>query len=185
MSAIVKLMAAAAACGMGGLAWAAPADDALCILEPVSAGDRLVIVEQLLRDGMAEPTVLEGEVHERYMARVLSCAERFGWNDEQASTSSAYAASLIVRDELRGRLSAAGVNVAYLDGWLVRQSDTFRTSAFLDMPVQELEEALATLPAAELSADAFEANAQSITVYLASRVHIERSERAHTLQPRP
>jgi hypothetical protein len=148
----------------------------------VTANDRVVMVEQLLRNGMEGPTAAERETHDRYMARVLTCAEQLGWDEEHASISSAYSASLIVRDELSRRLAAAGVDVAYLDSWLARQSDTFRTSAFLDLPQDELRAALATLPGTDLPAEAFGANRQSISAYLASRVHIERTERGIPLQ---
>jgi hypothetical protein len=170
-------IAAALACIGATPAAAAPQDDAQCILEPVRPTDRVVMTDQLLRDGTVDPTPVEREVHGRFMARVMDCAGRMGWSTDHASLISAFAASVVVRGELRSRLAASGVDVAYVDRWLARQSDAFRTGAFIVLPEGEVDAAMATLTGRELSQELFAANRDEVSFYIASSAFLERADR--------
>jgi hypothetical protein len=174
---LIKILAAAALFGAAVPARAAPADDATCVLEAVSPADRATMIGQLLRNGTARPTPAETDIQRRFSLRVLDCARERGWDMQRSMLMSAYAVSVVVRDELRPRLAAAGVDVAYLDRWFEGQSETYRTTAFLTMSGQESERALRTLPGQQLPRRLFRDNRAMIGFYVGSRAMIERADR--------
>lgn len=178
---LLKIIGIAALLGVAAPARAAPADDATCVLEPVSANDRATMVGVLLRNGMARPTAAETDVQQRFSQRVLACAQERGWDMQRALTINAYAASVVVRDELRRRLATAGVDAAYLDRWFEGQSEAFRTTAFLTMSDRESEQTLRTLPGPQLTRRLYRGNRAIIGFYMASRAMIERTDRGFPL----
>jgi hypothetical protein len=174
---LLKILGAAALLGVAAPAPAAPADDAACVLEPVSASDRAAMVGQLLRDGMARPTAAETDANQRFSLRVLACAQERGWDMQRAMTVNTYASSVVVRDELRRRLATAGVDADHLDRWFEGQSEAFRTTAFLTMSDRETDRALRTLPGPQLPRRLYRRNLLVIGVYIGSRALIERTDR--------
>ena len=151
-----------------------------CVVEQVSAGDRLAIAEAALSESPRDPQATEAE--ERFSTYLADCAQLYGWDEAQILRVSALGISRLVREVARARLAGAGIDGAALDLWFDRQSETFRTTAFHTMDEAEFEAAFMTLQDAVVAADLLDAHAGLVGGYLAMRVLAVRAERGLSVE---
>src|SRR3954469_20877546 len=117
---------------MSGPALATPEQDSACLIGRLSAADLTTIVDESLA-GHSEATV------GRLLGPLAACSEGQNWVPERRGAATAYAMGVVIRDGLRGRLGARGVDTAALDRWFARQTVDFRTTAFTTMSEADLE----------------------------------------------
>jgi len=145
---------------------AAPLEDATCLVGRLSPADVETIVGTTTAGGSTETLA-------RLRGPLEACSAG-NWSRDRQADAAAYAIGLVTRDTLRERLGASGVDAAALDRWFARQSDAFRTTAFVSMSDADMDAAFATLVGHEVSAEAMERNGRTIGGYVGALVIMER-----------
>ena len=173
---IRHIVAAAALLLLASPVAAAPLDDVRCVVDDISASSRSAIVDDMIENGP------NGRIVQRNLIRrAQQCAERGRWSAERAGDAGALAGSILMRDEIRRRLAGRGIEPARFDQWFARQSDAFRTTAFMTMSEEEATRTLETLTDTGLPPERLEQLAPEVGRYLASLVVIERATRGMPL----
>lgn len=162
---------ASAALLLASPALAGSREDAACIVGRLSAADLAAIVEESLAGGSSEALA-------RLTPPLIACSEGQEWTPRRRADATGYAIGIVDRTILGQRLGARGVDSAVLDRWFARQSDAFRTTAFMGMGEAEMTIAFETLAGREVPVETLEREGATIGGYLAALVIIERIERA-------
>ena len=158
--------AAIAALLLASPAAATPHEDATCLVGRLTPADVEAIVGRTMA-GNSNETVSR-------LAGPMEACSGGNWTPDRRANAAAYVIGLVTRRTLGERLGANGVEVAALDRWFARQSDAFRTTAFVSMSEADLEAAFATMVGHEVTADAMERNGESIGGYVGALVIMER-----------
>jgi hypothetical protein len=151
-------------------ALATPGEDAACIVARFSAADATAIVEESIAGGSSEALA-------RLRSPLDACSEGRNWTPARRANAAAYAIGLVDRTAFGRRLVAKGIDPAVLDRWFARQSDAFRTTAFMGMSEADMTATFETLAGREVPAETLEREGRLIGGYLAALVIIERIER--------
>jgi hypothetical protein len=148
----------------------APATDAQCVIDQISAADRTALRESALRgdESLGAPA-------ERLDAATRGCADRLHWSRDQAGRAAALALSVVFVDESGPLLARAGIPTERIDRWLAGQSDAVRTSPEISQAT--LESLIGHLQGTGLDMALIEPNGRLIGIYLGGRVMIERIAR--------
>lgn len=149
---------------------ATPLEDATCLVGRLSAADVAVIVEQSMAGSSSE-------VVARIAGPLDACSAGQSWTPDRRAGAAAYSIGLVNRTTLGRRLGAKGIDPAALDRWFARQSDAFRTTAFMTMSETDMTTAYQTLADREVPAEMLDREGPMIGGYLAALVIIERIER--------
>ena len=163
----LTLFAAAQASPLGG--------EARCITDQFTAAEKAEIATMARQN--AEPST---ELSNRLEDVGARCAETRGWTPQTAPAIIGLAIATILRDEFGPQLRRVGIDPAFVDAWLARQSDELRTNPVIQ-PADGERLAL-DLHQAGVPMPTLEAHGELIGAYVAARLMVERTERGLPLQ---
>lgn len=147
-----------------------------CILDRVPAADRPLIFQEMSNGSSSGPAVgrLESHIH--------WCADRLGWDEQEAAGNARVAGALINRDQASVELVRSGISIAYIESWFANQSDEFQGGRQGDPSAERaiVGSLLAELRGQGVTENVLRENALLIGAYLAAlhQFEIVAQERA-------